>query len=283
MAEIWRFLNELDVPHDGASNMARDEAVLQAVARGDVPPTLRFYRWQQPTLSLGYGQSADDVDSTRAAQFGVAIVRRLTGGRAVLHIPNELTYSIALPEDHPLATGSVVESYRRISAALKAGLQSLAPHSALAADQRAEPAERISQPNAVCFEVPSHYEITANGKKLVGSAQVRKFGGVLQHGAIPLGGDVGDICDALIYADESAREAAKARVRQRATTLAEVSGFDYPHSTVGTALLKAFCDLLGDATLEEGSLSAAETAEEAALRANKYATLEWIMLRQLTY
>lgn len=274
MPEVWRFLNELAVPNDGASNMARDEAILQAVARRDVPPTLRFYRWRLPTLSLGYGQPMSDVDRARAAQFGVAVVRRLTGGRAVLHIPNELTYSIALPKDHPLAAGSVVESYRRISTALRAGLQSLAPQSALAADQRAESSGRIFQQNAVCFEVPSHYEITANGKKLVGSAQVRKFGGVLQHGAIPLGGDVGDICDVLIYADESAREVAKARVRQRATTLAEASGQQYHHAAVGAALLEAFRALLADSRLEEGALSTAEAAEEAALRANKYATLE---------
>lgn len=166
--------------------MARDEAILEAVARDEQPPTLRLYAWRVPTLSLGYAQPSADADLSRLRERGWGLVRRLSGGRAILHA-DEITYSVTLPESHPLAQGGVIESYRRLSAALIAALRLLAPAMPIEADQRHE---RAAAPNAICFEVPSDYEITARGKKLIGSAQMRKYGGVLQHGALPLGGDV---------------------------------------------------------------------------------------------
>lgn len=216
----WRLI--YDSPTNGSANMARDEAILAAVSAGDSPPTLRFYDWSPPCLSLGYGQKATDADTARLEAAGWQLVRRPTGGRAILHI-DELTYSIAVPESHPIAAGGIVESYRRISAALLAGLQ------ALGAQADAQPraaGHRAAGP--VCFEIASHYEITVGGRKLVGSAQVRRKGGVLQHGSIPLTGDVARICDALAYPDEVTREAAKQTVRARATTLAAALGDNAP-------------------------------------------------------
>src|SRR5690606_2640196 len=157
----WRLIN--DCPTTGAHNMAVDDAILTAVARGDAPPTLRFYDWSPPCLSLGYAQKSADADLTRLAAAGWDVVRRPTGGRAILHI-DELTYSVAVPEDHPLASGGIVDSYRRISAALLAGLQRLG------AQVDARPREgSLRGAGPVCFEIASHYEITVNGRKLVGS------------------------------------------------------------------------------------------------------------------
>src|SRR6476661_5955293 len=93
--ELWRLI--VDPAMDGATNMAVDEAILESVGRGDAPPTLRLYCWQPACLSLGYAQQASDADQDRIAANGWHLVRRMTGGRAILHI-DELTYSVALPD-----------------------------------------------------------------------------------------------------------------------------------------------------------------------------------------
>ena len=118
----WRLI--YDTPLDGARNMAIDEAILESVSAEKVLPTLRFYAWSPPCLSLGYGQSVRDVDFKRIADAGWQVVRRPTGGRAILHM-DELTYSVAIPANHPIAAGSIMESYRRISRALLTGLREL--------------------------------------------------------------------------------------------------------------------------------------------------------------
>ncbi|HVU12241.1 MAG TPA: hypothetical protein VHD90_13240, partial [Phototrophicaceae bacterium] len=153
----WRLI--YDQPTLGARNMAVDEAILASVGAGDQPPTLRLYRWEPPCLSLGYGQRSREADLDRLAARGWEIVRRPTGGRAILHA-DELTYSLALPSDHPLAALGIVESYRRISEALISALTGLGaqPHAERADSQTAHTT------NPVCFETPSHYEITVAGR-----------------------------------------------------------------------------------------------------------------------
>ncbi|PJF35503.1 MAG: hypothetical protein CUN49_10250 [Candidatus Thermofonsia Clade 1 bacterium] len=234
MSEVWRLI--LDAPCDGSLNMARDEAILQAVARGDQPPTLRLYAWRLPTLSLGFAQPSADVALARLRERGWHLVRRPSGGRALLHA-DEITYSVAFSERHPLAHGGVIESYRRLSTALMMALRALAPSAPIEADRRHE---RAAAPKAICFEVPSDYEITARGKKLIGSAQMRKYGGVLQHGALPLSGDVADICDALAFSDEAARQEAKKRVRERAITLSEAAQRSITWQEAAEALCEGF-------------------------------------------
>ncbi|MEP0764556.1 MAG: lipoate--protein ligase family protein, partial [Chloroflexota bacterium] len=204
----WRLL--ITPPADGPLNMAVDQAIMEAVAAGRVPPTLRFFAWTPPCLSLGYTQPVTDVNRERLAARGWDLVRRMTGGRAILHT-DELTYSVALPAADPVVAGGIVESYRRLSAALVAGLHTLGvvPE----ADKRADGHNAFNGP--VCFEVPSHYEITVGGSKLIGSAQVRKFGAVLQHGTLPLIGDIARICDALVFASDAQRAHAPARAARR--------------------------------------------------------------------
>jgi lipoate-protein ligase A len=205
-----------DNPMTGARNMALDEAILHSVAARDSLPTLRFYAWEPACLSIGYGQRVNDADTDHLQSAGWSLVRRPTGGKAILHA-DEMTYSLSLPEDHALAEGGIVESYRHISRALLAGLGriGLSPR----ADRKADDAPALG---AVCFEVPSHYEITTgDGKKLLGSAQLRRKGGVLQHGSLPLYGDIGRICDVLHYDNVIEREEGRFAVRRRAATLAD--------------------------------------------------------------
>lgn len=256
----------------GAYNMAVDAAILAAVAAGESAPTLRFYGWSPPCLSLGYGQRAREADQERLAARGWGIVRRPTGGRAILHT-DELTYSVALPKSHPLAQMGVVESYRQISAALLAGLEALG---ARPRADRAETAEDSLSP--VCFETPSHYEITVEGRKLIGSAQVRRREGLLQHGTLPLCGDITRICDALIYPGESARAAAKAQVRARATTLEAVLGVVVDWRTAVDAVADGFRQALA-ISLTSGELSTDEGTEAAHLAAEIYGNPDWTLRR----
>lgn len=275
----WRLI--LSKFSDGPTNMAVDEAILHAVADGAVPPTIRFFSWEPPCLSLGYAQPVSEVEVSRLADLGWGLVRRPTGGRAILHT-DELTYSVVAPMSEPRVEGGVVESYRRLSAGLLAGLRILKVPAEAEADPPRPEGMSPTAPAAVCFEVPSHYEITAGGKKLWGSAQVRKRGVVLQHGSLPLTGDLGRICDALRFDSEAEREAAKARVRARAVTVNEIAksqepnpnGSDITWSDAARAIASGFAEAL---TLEliEGELTRGEVDRAEVLRRERYASEEW--------
>src|SRR5712691_743536 len=173
----WRLL--LDPPAAGAWNMAVDEVLLDGVAAGTSPPTLRFYEWKPPCLSLGYFQPFDVVDVDGCRALGVEVVRRPTGGRAILH-DRELTYSVALPASVLGQDGGVLPSYYRLSLALQDGLRRLGVPATLAPESAGSSAAH----GPVCFDRPSAHEILLHGRKLVGSAQMRRGGGLLQHGSI---------------------------------------------------------------------------------------------------
>jgi lipoate-protein ligase A len=248
---------------DGATNMAVDEAILRAVAAGGVPPTLRFYAWDPPVLSLGRGQGVEDVDREAVSAAGYDLVRRPTGGQAILHI-DELTYSVVAPEREPRVIGGVVESYRRLSRGLVRGLELLGVED-IVADERVE---NRNTEGPVCFEVPSDYEITVEGKKLVGSAQMRARGAVLQHGAVPLHGDIARICPLLSAHPDPAR------VRARATTVSGAVDRHVDWEEAAEALARGFAEAL-NLRLEPGELTEEERARAEELRAEKYATREW--------
>lgn len=266
---IWRLL--LTDPTDGPMNMAVDQAIMEAVAAGRVPPTLRFFAWEPPCLSLGYTQPVSEVDRARLAARGWDLVRRMTGGRAILHT-DELTYSVALTADNPIVTADIVESYRRLSGALLAGLQRLGVNPQ--ADKRTDGHSGPST-GPVCFEVPSHYEITIDGKKLIGSAQVRKFGAVLQHGSLPLGGDITRICDALVYDDDYRREVVRERVRRRAATLEDALHTVIPWERAARTMAGSFADTFNLEFDTTTGLTPDEQARAAELREEQYASESW--------
>jgi len=181
----WRVLS--DAAQDGPRNMALDEAIAHAVEAGRVAPTVRFYTWDRPTVSLGCLQAARGaVEREVCDQLGVRIVRRPTGGRAVLH-DDEITYSVCVPLDRSWVRLSVGESFRRIGEGLVTGLRSLGIAATLG---KAGGALATSGEAGACFQTPRMPAVLAAGKKLVGSAQRRLGGAILQHGSLLLSVDL---------------------------------------------------------------------------------------------
>jgi len=263
----WRLL--ITPPARGAWNMAVDEAILDHVGRGEVLPTLRLFAWEPACLSLGRAQPFMDVDTDRLQEHGWDVVRRMTGGRAILHA-DELTYSVTGPVDEPRLAGSLLDSYNRLAGALLAAVRDLG----LPVEMKEDRAENNGTPNPVCFEVPSTYEITVDGKKLIGSAQARRREGVLQHGSLPLTGDLSRICQALVFPDEAAREKAVQRLLARATTVESVLGREVAWETAEQAFVRAFEAQLG-LKLEKGELSESELSRAEKLAREKYAHPSW--------
>ena len=267
----WRLIR--NKPARGPWNMAVDEAILEACGQGDVPPTLRLYAWEPACLSLGYAQPAADVDYERLETHGWDIVRRPTGGRAILHT-DELTYAVIGPHSEPRLAGSVLESYQRLSEALLKALHLMG----IPAQAQEKPAIPTgSDPKGpVCFEVPSNYEITVNGKKLIGSAQARRRQGVLQHGSLPLYGDLTRITQALKFGDESERQAAATRLETRATTAEHILGNPLTWEQAAQAFAQAFLEVL-QLDLQEGEITPGELRRAGELVKMKYANPEWTL------
>ncbi len=274
MPDNWRLL--ITSPARGAWNMAVDESILEHIGRGESIPTLRLYSWGPPCLSLGHAQPFADVDAARLNQRGWDVVRRPTGGRAILHT-DELTYSIIAPQDEPRVAGSILESYNRLAGALLQAVRAMGLPVEMKEDSgpdRDPGRTRGLPPNPVCFEVPSAYEITVKGKKLIGSAQARRREGVLQHGSLPLTGDLARITDALVYAGESSRLDAAQRLLARAATVESVLGHPVLWNDAAQAFVWAFEAKL-DLSLEEGKLSRSELERAEELVRAKYAHDDW--------
>jgi len=268
-ATCWRLI--MHPPAAGAWNMAVDEAILNASIQGLVPPTLRLYAWTLTCLSLGYAQPIRDIDFKNLNKFGWHYVRRATGGRAILHT-DELTYAVIGSSNDPRLAGGVLESYRRLSKALLLALRALG----VQADAQ-DSTSRSDQNDAtapVCFEEPSNYEITVNRKKLVGSAQARRKGAVLQHGTIPLTGDITRITKALAYPDEIQRAAAAKRLYDRAITIEISLGKRVSWEITAQALIRAFEDEL-NLKLNLEDLSDLELSAVEKLLAAKYDNDDW--------
>jgi lipoate-protein ligase A len=184
-ARAWRLL--VTEPADGATNMAMDEALWRGRRAGASPPTLRFFAWAPPTVSLGYGQPLDDhVDVAACRALGVGLVRRPTGGSAIYHDgpERELTYSVAATADDLEVAADLLLTYQWIGRALQRGLRSLGADAELVATRAPE-----GLSPAFCFARTGTYEIEIGGRKVVGSAQRRQGASFLQHGAVLLGVD----------------------------------------------------------------------------------------------
>ena len=267
MPGVWRLI--VDPPARGAWNMAVDEAILEQAGRGESPSTLRLYDWQPACLSLGSAQPFADADVVRLQERGWELVRRPTGGRAILHV-DELTYSVSAAASDALVAGSLLESYNRLAAALLHGVRFLG----LDAQLKDAPGPDRHSKNPVCFEVPSAYEITVDGRKLIGSAQARRRGGVLQHGSLPLHGALERITDALAYQDDHARQAAARRLQARAASVQSVLQSLVSWNDAAAAIVRGFEEALG-VCFERGRLTETETQRAHTLVQEKYGSAEW--------
>ena len=212
----WRFLNS--GPADGATNMAVDEAIFEGVDGGSSPPTLRVYAWAPPTVSTGHSQKVStelDLEACRKRGFGV--VRRPTGGRAVLHA-GELTYSVVGRSGEPPLGGSIAESYRAISSGLLLGLTELGVRAELAPAATASRGRGEVAPP--CFVSAGRFEVVVAGRKLIGSAQRRAGRAVLQHGSLLTDATHVQLADVLRVRGEADRTAIRRTLASRTTDLA---------------------------------------------------------------
>ena len=235
----WRYFPY--AVYSGAENMAIDEALLLTMAQTLNPqPVLRFYGWSPATLSLGYAQSFHkEVDEEACGAEGINIVRRPTGGRAVLH-QYELTYSVIAPEHDPHVSGTVTQSYLRISQALLKGLKAVGVPAEIVACGGLNKAS-----SSACFDAPSWYELVVEGRKLVGSAQVRKRGMLLQHGSILLHFDPDLLFRLLRFPNEEIRQRLLTGFLAKACALDEVWTHAIERKALEQELCSGFCDVMG--------------------------------------
>lgn len=239
-----------------AFNMGLDEGILNAVAEGRSGPTLRFYAWRPRAVSIGYFQGlADEVDEDACRSRGVDVVRRVTGGGAVYHA-DELTYSVVMPESHPLAAGSILDSYRLLCGGVVEGLKLLGIDAAFA---------------------PIN-DVVAGGKKLSGNAQTRKRGCLLQHGTVLLGVDVDEMFALLKVPNEKLKGKLIEDVKARVSSISDRLGrpFGYPEAL--SAFKAGFVKALG-VELADGEPSPAELDDARRLAAEKFGDRSWIAKR----
>ncbi len=260
----------------GHDNMATDEAILRACARGEIAPTVRFYQWEPACLSLGYFQYVEkEIDEQEMRDRGVDLVRRITGGKAVLH-DDELTYSVVIPEKD--LRGSVLETYYQISKALVQGLKNLGLPAQIAALEHGISSRDPQFRQAACFSAPSWFEITVSDKKIIGSAQNRKNGIILQHGSIPFRFDSDKLVACLRTSSPQHAQRAASMLKRKAVGVSQALGRDVSRHELEAALVKGFQTALGW-ELEKGQLREQEICEKQTLSCEKYGSRKWTMER----
>lgn len=266
----------LSGPGSAARNMAVDEAVAVHVGRGAAPPTLRFYGWQPRAVSLGFFQPWRHLDADACRRLGLDWVRRPSGGRAVLHA-REVTYSLALPAG--ALPGGVSAVYQQVSRGLLAGLKALgAPADLVPAARPAPGAPRGG--GVLCFASHARHEVAVDGRKILGSAQWRSGGAILQHGSLPLELDA-DLLERLVRpADRAGRAHWRGPVAGPlpACGLFEALGREVPVPDVEAALARGLAETLG-VIFREDPLLAEEEKLARRLAREKYASEAWLKRR----
>ncbi len=247
MTTRWRLLD--CGPGAGDWNMALDQALLEALAVGHRRSALRFYCWEAPTLSLGRLQRPPSELLAGCRELGVAVVRRPTGGKAILH-HHELTFSIIAPA---AGLGSVMQSYCAFARAIAAGLRGMGVEASIC---RASASARDAA--LLCFAHPAGCDLQVSGRKLVGSAQARRAGALLQQNSLPL--TLSHEIKARLFGPAAEGEA---RV---ATDLSRALGRQPSLAEVREAIIAGFEAELG-MKLERDRPTSAETAAAQKLRA----------------
>ena len=264
MSEPYRFLNTH--ARDAAMNMAIDESIQTHHLQGKVPPTLRVFRWSQPSISLGRFQSIErEILTEQCLERRVALVRRPTGGRAVYH-RDEFTYSIVISKRFGVPSG-IVASYAFLAQGLLAALTKLGVQAELSDG-------RVSKnPSAACFASSTQADLTSGGFKLIGSAQVWKDDTLLQQGSLPLEDRAAEFFTMLRFPDDAARKDALALYAEKTTPL---HAFD--HNATWDAVASAFKSGFS-AALQVDFVSDTLTQSEWELAnqlvQDKYSKLEW--------
>lgn len=250
MTEEWRLLETGF--HSAAENMAIDRAILVAHSQQKVPPTVRFYGWNPPAISIGYFQKlTDEIDLQACKQYGVDYVRRITGGGAVFH-EDEVTYSIVIREDHPQVSKNVLESYGLICQAIINGLSHL---------------------NVKSSYAPIN-DILVNNKKISGNAQTRKYKTVLQHGTVLTNVDVEKMFQILQVPNEKIKGKLIANVKERVTSLTHETNDVFSFEKVSDALRRGFEETF-DISLVKGELTDEEIELTDSFKTSIFGAKEW--------
>lgn len=259
----WHFIHD-SKPGQGAWNMAVDDYLFQSLTKA--PETyLRFYSWKKPTVSLGYSQKLGKVlDENFCRENGIDIVRRLTGGKLVLHF-REVTYSLCSSDDD-LFTSTLKGSYRLLSQALISGLKKMGIEAVLSQP----PPQAYVRGNLPCFSYPSEDEIEVGGRKIVGSAQKRMGGRFLQHGSIPL-----------VHEEHQLRAVSKLKQgmgRIRMISISEALGQKMTFDQAVFFLAEGIREYFG-AKLRPYAFNPCQAAQIKALQQSRHENPAWIHLR----
>jgi len=253
--------------NNGAMNMAIDEALLTLEKEKGFPPALRVYRFVPPTLSIGYFQSMNrEIDVKRCKEKGYDFVRRPTGGRAVLH-DKELTYSVTIAYPHRILDMNLLDSFHYICEGIIRAIGLLGGKAYFSSREDHE----ISSPS--CFAAPTFSDILINGKKVVGSAQMRNSNGLLQHGSILYQVDVNDIFDCFNMSVEKKKRLA-ALASTKISSLSDEIGREITFDMIKEALKRGMTETFRE-ELVETELSDEEKALAHKLYEEKYSTDQW--------
>ena len=271
--------------------MALDEAILQSSQSEGAIPTLRLYLWKPPGVSVGYFQSLKKtVDFNECKKKDIDVVRRITGGRAVLH-ENEITYSVcASVKEYPELGENINQTYQKISFALLESLKALKVFGEWVKPERdrtqidstgsinslqATESSYFSKP---CFMSNSRYEITVEGKKLIGSAQRRFQDSFIQHGSLPLGNGKFNLADFLssdsAISENKKEMIVKKKLEENSISLEKILKRKVEYQEVVSALKKGFSKFF-DAEMVEKELTQKEIETAQVLKQKKYLTEEW--------
>ncbi len=266
MNDAWRFIDLGSC--SAAYNMALDEAIAAAVRKDKSPPTLRLYGWNIPSVSIGCFQKISDIDIEYCTEKHIPVVRRPTGGRAILH-NHELTYSFSIKTIQGLFSKGLIDSYKKISIALGSTLLKigLSPELKLLREARNPSATRRSP---LCFQSTSFGEITINNKKVVGSAQKRWTDSLLQQGSIPFTINKDELVR--IFRLESTQEVKEA-----------IMGLKDLFPDLNTNDLKNAIRISFEETFDVRLISSSPSHEEVSLaqelEAQKYLSYQWTFKR----
>jgi lipoate-protein ligase A len=277
LSEVWRLI--VSEPAEGPENMAVDEAILEQVGERAAPPTLRFYEWRSPWVSLGSGQPASDLDRAALETRGWGVLRRASGGTGVLH-QHQLGYALVLPTSHPIWRGDLITSYEHLAKPLRAALAALGieaePASATLRAQAKSSAPALAERS--CFAALGPFELLVGGKKVIGNSQVRRRSASTQHGVIQLTGNQSALVDVLAGASPVERRALADYLTQRAGPVSDGSVPPISAAKLIVELVRAFEDTF-EVRIEPGQLSVNEEEQAACLVVTKYGEPTWTFRR----
>lgn len=264
MNTVWRYIDH--PPADASWNMAVDEAILTNALDGELPPTIRFFRWQKPSITFGYMVKVDkelNVDLCRKRD--VPFIRRITGGGVVFH-GCDITYSVIFPKSLAPETSSPLSSYRLINHIFVRALEKIGIEASLLEN-------KVQHSRDICFVEPTEYDVLYKGKKLIGNAQRRRKDWVLNHGSILFDTGYRQMADLIANLDNPVETFSKNSI-----SLQEILP-DLAREKVITTVIEQFEEDF-DVKIKNGDLINDESSLAAKLSEIKYSTAAWNMERK---